>query len=179
MAREALDWLLERRELPLQLRTMHWRMHVGRTLTFRASGGCISFDIVPERGMPQGAPESPAIYACLIEENCILASAALESLDIPAGLPLPRPEDETTPFDVDRLQPRARLHRPAVYSCNFADDTYLLAALATRVSCMVNSFALPLSAAHQFLAADKTAVRGPHGRPGEDVEPRRDAGLHR
>lgn len=66
---------------------MHWRMHVGRTLTFRAGGGSIAFDIVPVRGMPQGAPESPAICACLIEEISLLATAALETLDIPAGPP--------------------------------------------------------------------------------------------
>lgn len=66
--------------------------------------------------------------------------------------------DETTAFEGDRLRARARLHRPAIFSCNFVDDTYLLAASASQVSYMITSFALPLSAAHQFLAADKTAV---------------------
>lgn len=132
-------------------------MHVGRTLTFRAGGGSVTFDIVLVRGMPQGAP-APAVYVCLVEEFSLLAAAALEILDIPAGLPVPDPEDERTPFDVDQLQPRVRLHRPAVYSCNFADDTYLLAASAIQISCMVTTVALPLSAAHQFLATEKTAV---------------------
>lgn len=155
---EVIDWLFERREMPHQLRSMYRRMHVRRTLTFHVAGGSVTFDIVPVRGMPQGAPESPAVHACLIGEIPLLATVALETWDIPAGLPVPDPEAERTPFDVDQLQPRARLHRPAVYSCNFADDTYLLAASATQISYMVTTFALPLSAAHQFLASEKTAV---------------------
>lgn len=77
-------------------------MHLARTLTFHVSGGAIAFSIRPVRGMPQGAPASPAMYACLIDEVSQLAAAALETFDLPAGLPVPQPEDEGMPFDVDR-----------------------------------------------------------------------------
>lgn len=155
---EAIHWLFERRGLPHQLRCMYWRMHLGRTLTLRAAGGSIAFDTIPVRGMPQGAPESSAVYACLMEEITVMAAAALEARDIPAGLLVPTPESERTPFDVDLLQPGARIHRPAVFSCNFADDTYLLAASAGQISYMVTTFAIPLSSAHQFLASEKRVV---------------------
>lgn len=151
---EALDWLFERRALPHQLRSMYARMNIERTLTSRVSGGAVAFNIRPERGMPQGAPESLAIYACLIEEVSLLAAAAAQTSD----LPVPNPEEEATPFEVDRLQARPHLHRPAVLSFNFADDMHLLAASTRQVSYMVPSFAVGLSTAHQFLGAEKTAV---------------------
>lgn len=134
-----------------------------RFLTFcapplRVSGGSTTFEITPGRGMPQGAPESPAIYACLMEELLKVATATLEANDLPAGITLPEDEEEVAPEDVDRLRRQDRILRPALHACNFADDAYLFASGCRQLSYMATVVGHTLSTAHQFLAPDKTEI---------------------
>lgn len=82
------------RGLPTWLQSAHWRIHSDRVLQFRACDDAISFSLRPQCGMPQGAPESPAIYASLSEA---LISMALEKLALtgrPAGVAVPYPTIE-------------------------------------------------------------------------------------
>lgn len=132
----AMDWVFERCQVPHFLRAAYWRMHTGRTLVFRVSRGSTTFEVVPEHGMPQGAPESPAIYACLMEELLKVATATLEANDVPAGVGLPEDEDEETAEDIDRLRRQDRIIRPALHACNFADDAYLFASGCRQLSYM-------------------------------------------
>lgn len=154
----AIDWVFERRQVPHFLRAAYWRMHAGRTLVFRVSGGSTTFEVIPERGMPQCAPESPAIYACLMEELLKVATAALEANDLPAGVGLPEDEEENTAEDIDRLRRQGRIFGPAPHACNFADDAYLFASGCRPISYMTSVVGQTLSNAHQFLAPDKTEI---------------------
>lgn len=81
--------------------------------------------------MPQGAPESPAMYACLMEELLKIASATLEANDVPAGV--------------------------AVHACNFADDTCLFVSGCRQLS-YTTIVGETLSGAHQFLAPGNTDI---------------------
>lgn len=76
----ATNWLFERRQLPLALRSAYWRVHYNRELTFHLGDGLISFPLRPCGGMPQGAPESPLVYAALVEELLQIAVATLTCL---------------------------------------------------------------------------------------------------
>lgn len=57
-----------RRGIPQELRDKYWRLHQGRRFRFRTSGGPIDFDAVASRGLPQSGPESPLLYAALVED---------------------------------------------------------------------------------------------------------------
>lgn len=52
-------------------------MHFGRKLSFHTMDGTVKFEIEPQCGMPQGAPDSPMIYSVLMEELLSLAEAHL------------------------------------------------------------------------------------------------------
>lgn len=61
----AIQRIFELRGLPTWLQAGYWRIHFGRELYFRTCDDAISFFLRPRCGMLQGAPESPAIYACI------------------------------------------------------------------------------------------------------------------
>lgn len=55
--------------VPQDLQDMYWRRHKGRRLQqFRTSDGLVSFSAIASRGLPQDAPESPLIYAAVVED---------------------------------------------------------------------------------------------------------------
>lgn len=59
----AIDDTFRARHMPADLRTAYWRFHSERTLTLRTSDGSLAIEVRPNRGIPQGSPESPAVYA--------------------------------------------------------------------------------------------------------------------
>lgn len=55
--------------------------------------GAVQFAVVPRQGIPQGAPEGPAVYATVMEDLNMGAEAALLAAGRPAGLRL-RPDED-------------------------------------------------------------------------------------
>lgn len=84
--------------------------------------------------MPQGASESPAIYACMAEELISLAESRLTMNQLPTGIFVPEPRLE---HDADSVE-LAKIQRPFssfhIACTNFADDTYVLADSTTSLS---------------------------------------------
>lgn len=122
VAWSALDWLFERRHLPLHLQCANWRMHYNRVLHSHTADGTVHVPVAPTGGMPQGAPESPLIYAALVEELLDVVDAHLA-------------------VQVEY----ARVHRPyragnAVFY-NFADGTYVFGMSPLQLSYTSSVFA--------------------------------------
>lgn len=65
----AVAALFDRRGLPQWLRAAYWRAHLGRQFRFVSADGAVSSATTARRGMPQGSPESPLVYAALIERH--------------------------------------------------------------------------------------------------------------
>lgn len=63
-----IDATFCRRRLPKPLRDAYWRMHRGRELRVRTPGGAVAFSVVPTQGISMGAPESPLVYAAVMED---------------------------------------------------------------------------------------------------------------
>lgn len=61
----AIQWVFELRGFPTWLQAGYWRVHFGRVIIFRTCDDARSFFLKPQRAMPQGAPESPAIRVLL------------------------------------------------------------------------------------------------------------------
>lgn len=86
----AISALIQRRGMPLELINAYWREHEGRRQAFRTTDGRVQFTVAPAQGTPQGPPESPMVYAALMEdmlgdiENELLANC------LPAGVTLDR-----------------------------------------------------------------------------------------
>lgn len=63
----AIDDMLIDRGMPQHLRKAYWKLHAGRSLQFRTGDTSIGFNLTPTNGIPQGSPESPAVYAAVVE----------------------------------------------------------------------------------------------------------------
>lgn len=155
---DAICWLFERRNLPAALRAAYWRMHVGRELVFRTGDGMISFPLEPRRGMAQGAPESPLVFAALMEELLDVASAILTASGQPVGVPLPEPEEEDSLAQVESNNRSHSIFPGALTICNFADDCYLFGRSAVSLSFSATVVSQTLRHANQHVAADKSEV---------------------
>lgn len=90
---ESIEASFERRGMPQALRDAYWRTHRARALRFRTPDGAVQFSVVPQRGIPQGAPESPAVYAPVMEDLIAYAEGVLLASGRPAGLRLQPEED--------------------------------------------------------------------------------------
>lgn len=114
------------RGLPQPLRDTYWRVHVARRLTFRTSSGAIRFSVTPNQGLPQGAPESPLIYAAVVEHLIAKAEHRLHMSGRPAGLKL---EHDMAPQDVEDYKTRGKPvdERDTICFLNFVGGTYIVA----------------------------------------------------
>lgn len=65
------------RHMPEDLRTAYWRLHSQRVLTLRTGDGSVTFELCPNRGIPQGSLASPVVYACAVEKLLAAAEAKL------------------------------------------------------------------------------------------------------
>lgn len=83
----AIQWVFELRGLPTWLQASYWRVHFGRVLLFRTCGDAIYLFLQPRCGMPQGAPENPAIQACIAEQIISLGESRLSVNGMPAEVP--------------------------------------------------------------------------------------------
>lgn len=152
----AICWLFERRGLPDFLRAACWRMHTGRELHFGTGDNVAEFALIPERWMPQGAPESPLVFATLVEDMLVVAKAVLTTSNLPRGVRLPDPEAERDRYDVAACNTHSRITEHDVSLCNFADDTYILAESAFATSHSISVVSRELARANQSLAGDKS-----------------------
>lgn len=82
----AITALVERRRVPQEHRSAYWRLHLDRALMFRTADGIVTFRAVARRGMPQGSPESPMLYAALVEDLIERAEQRLWVAQRPAGV---------------------------------------------------------------------------------------------
>lgn len=96
----ALDWLIQRRQLPHHLQCAYWRMRHSRVLHLNTAGGADTFSITPAGGMQQGAPDSPLIYAALVEELLDVASAHLVVNELPAGSAIDTSEETASQVEL-------------------------------------------------------------------------------
>lgn len=117
------------RDMPNDLRCAYWRLHAGRELCFRTGDTTIEFVLRPNQDIPQGSPESPAVYAAVIEGLLDKVERRLHRAGLPAGLPLCSEGDAT---EVEDYKHSRRAFQPDdTFAVNFADDTYVLSR-ATR-----------------------------------------------
>lgn len=70
--------------MPAWLKQAYWRGHDGRALKFRTADGGVAFDVQPQPGMPQGDPERPMVYACVMEDVLEAIEADLAAAHRPA-----------------------------------------------------------------------------------------------
>lgn len=83
---EAIGDLFAGRQLPMFFRAAYWCERGGRRLTFRTTDNTIQFQVEPIQGMPQGSPESPMIYAAIIEDMTTEVEDILIAAALPAGV---------------------------------------------------------------------------------------------
>lgn len=90
------------------------------------SSGAIRFNTVPSQGFPQEAPESPLIYAEVVEDLIDKVECRLRRSGRPAGVRL---QNEYEPCQVEQYKTRAKYfsQRDSAASVQFADDTYIWA----------------------------------------------------
>lgn len=82
----AIAWMLERRQLLAHLRSADSLMHQERLLKSRIGDGIAQFELQLRRDMPQGAPESPLVFAALKEDIVQVAKATTVVNELPCGL---------------------------------------------------------------------------------------------
>lgn len=125
----------------------------GRRLTFRTTDNTVTFTARPQRGMPQGAPESPMVYAALMEDRIAAATEDLARHRRPGGI---RMDEDLTVDDVERSKLRLQdFELGDVVFVNFADDTYVIGASVTAVSYAVSVLQEALLPAGQVLHPGK------------------------
>lgn len=106
LAWASIDALFVERGLPQPLRDTYWRVYAWRQLTFRTSSGAIRFSVTPYARSATGGPESPLIYAAVVENLIEKAELRLRMNGRPAGLRL---EHELEPQHVEDYKTRGRL----------------------------------------------------------------------
>lgn len=152
----AIDWMFERRQLPMHLQCAYWRKHCGRVLHFHTADGTVPFSVAPIGGMPQSAPESPLVYAALVEELLDLVDAHLLVNDLPAGIQIKANEATASQVQAAR-EPRA--YRSTDIVCyNFADATYVFGPSPLQLFYACSVIATVFSRAQQILHSAKSEV---------------------
>lgn len=84
-----------------RMRGTYWDLHAGRRQHFHTGDSTIAFDLVPNRGIPQGPPESPGVHAAVLEGLLQRAGGRLVSNNRLAGLP---PSSEHSWCDVEEYK---------------------------------------------------------------------------
>lgn len=72
--------------MPQFLVETYWRMHANRTLKFRCATKSVRFTETPDRGIPQGSPESPMVYAAVVEDTLNHTLEVLKKQAKPCGV---------------------------------------------------------------------------------------------
>lgn len=121
----AIQWVSGLRGLPTWLHAAYWCIHVDHVLSFRTCDDTISFALRPHCGMPQGAPESPARYACIAEGLIALAEGIFAVTGRPAAVPVPEAVVEHDAAAVEYPKHESAFRPSNVVYANFADDTYV------------------------------------------------------
>lgn len=92
--------------------------------SFHTGDAAISFALTPNQGIPQGSPESPAVYAAVLEGLLNIVEARLAEAKSPAGLPLCF---EDSAAQVEQYKKSSEAFRvDDLFVVNFADDTYVI-----------------------------------------------------
>lgn len=142
-----------RRGMPQELIDAYWREHEGRSLAFRTTDGRVQFTVTPAQGMPQGAPESPMVYAALMEDMLGDIQDELLANCLSAGVTLDR---EGSPAEVEAAKStRRRFQHGDLAMLNFSDDTYIICATAEQASYVMGIVAKHFAKANQRLSASK------------------------
>lgn len=117
---QAIEDKFKVRNMPSDLRCAYWRPHAGRELYTSNE-----FALRANQAIPQGSPESPAVYAAVIEGLLDRVERRLHRAGLPAGLPLCSEGDAT---EVEDYKHSRKAFQPDdIFAANFADDTYVLA----------------------------------------------------
>lgn len=144
---------------PQVLRSAYWRLHLDRTLQFRSGDGTVVFAATPRRGMPQGSPESPMLYASLMESLIETAEARLLVSDRPAGVKILLGEAHADQVEASRT--KAAFGPEHAAYLNFADDTYVVGEDSADLSYATSVLAQELARAEQHLHPSKCEVLRP------------------
>lgn len=163
-AYDTLSWpstqsMFERRGLPTALQDAYWRVHRGRRLQFRTSCGCAIRHHPDPRHPARVSPESPLIYAAVMEMIIEDTEEVLNSNRRPCGVTLGQVfvqaevEAQKSPEVYDAKKPWANF-------LNFADDTYLLARHTRMLEYQLIVFREKLRHAGQHLHLGKCEVLG-------------------
>lgn len=121
---QAIEGEIIARGLPCAMRRAYWDLHVGRQLQFRIGDSTVSFSLVPNRGIPQGSPESPAVYGAVLEGLLTKAERQLIINKRPAGLSL---SSESSAKEVEDYKTGHHGFKAGdLFALNFADVTYVL-----------------------------------------------------
>lgn len=131
-------------------------MHCGRILNFHTADGTVRFSVAPTGGMPQSAPESPLVYAALVEELLDVVEAHLLVNDLPAGLPASATEETASQVQAARAPHAYRTRDVACYM--FVDETYVFGTSPLQVSYTSSVIAHVFSRAQQILHSTKSEV---------------------
>lgn len=107
------------------------------------------FTVQPNQGIPQGAPESPLVYAATIDMLIERATKKLEKAGRGCGLDL---QAETTIQEVEAYK---KTHEAwstnSIAFLNFTDDTYVLARSVRMLEYQVATLQEEFASAGQFL----------------------------
>lgn len=125
LAWASIQQMFAKRGLPTALQHAYWRIHVGRRLRFRNSDGTISFALTPMQGIPQGSPESPLIYAAVMESRIEEAEKMLQESRRPYGIP------------VTQVWTQAEVERQKLPSVAASDQVFCFANSLTSRSSLV------------------------------------------
>lgn len=129
---KAIDEMFRERQLPNALREAYWKIHMGRKLQFSANSGTLRFSIEPTRGLPQGAPESPLIYAAVMEGVIERTENRLKHSGRPAGVRI-QWEEHPARVEESRQELQTCSDPESIAYINFADDTCILARTAVML----------------------------------------------
>lgn len=129
----------------------------------------MSFSVQPTRGIPQGAPERPLIYASVMEMLIEEAEAELAASNRPCGVLLKM--DETV-AEVERCKNASHCHGPdTICFLNFVDGTDIFARHMRMLEFQVSVLQRVLARAGQRLNVSKCEALVPE-ESGEAPRPR-------
>lgn len=144
----AIQSTFRRRTLPQFVADACWRMHSHRMLKFRCATNSVRFTVLPDRGIPQCSPESPMVFAAVVEMAIWRKQAR------PCGVLV---SESLDPHDVEKL--KIATHTLDIeYSCaflNVADDTYVLARHTRMIEHQLSTLRATMSMIGQCIHVDK------------------------
>lgn len=144
----------QRRGMPAPLQAAYWRCHAGRVLHFCSSDGGIKFSARPTRGVPQGSPESPVVYAVVIEDAISDTEEEFRRSRRPAGIAVPV---ERSAREADRAKHiHTTFGADSFAYIKFADETYMFGRREDQVSFVASVLSRRLAHDGQHICAEKS-----------------------